>query len=97
LQRGGAQIYSVAYKPEIAAPLIRLTQALGGTTASAASMLGHMPDQKAAAILEAMDRRNTLLILREMDPSRRGLIMEHLPASIRYLAASAAYAGTDDN
>jgi TIR domain len=96
LQRSAAQIYSVAYKPEIAAPLIRLTQALGGATASTASMLGHMPDRKAAAILEAMDRRKALLILRAMDPSRRGLIMEHLPAGIRYLTDSADYAGSDD-
>jgi TIR domain len=56
LHRGAAQIYNSAYKAEIGAALIKLTQVLGGTTAGAASVISHMPDRKAAAILESMER-----------------------------------------
>lgn len=74
LHSSAAQIYSVAYKPEIAAPLIRLTQALGGDTTAAASVPGRMPDRrKAAAILEAMGKPGALPILRA-----------HLRPAIRY-------------
>jgi TIR domain len=91
LYRSAAHVYSIAYKAEIGAPLIRLTQALGGTTAGAAAMLGRMPARKAAATLEAMDRPRALLVLRAMEPHRRRLIVDHLPADMRYLMAADDY------
>ncbi len=94
IYRSAAQVYSIAYKPEIGASLIRLTQALGGFTAGAASILQHIPHRKAAATLEAMDRRNALLILREMEPANRRLILDHLPADIRYAMAADDYTGS---
>lgn len=85
LHWSAAQVYSIAYKPEIAAPLIRLTQALGGDAAGTASVLGRMPDRrKAAAILEAMGRHNALPVLHAMDASRRGLIMPYLAPGFHY-------------
>lgn len=96
LRRGAAQVYSIAYKPEIGAPLLRLTQALGGSTASTASVIGYMPDRKAAAFLEAMGAPRALPILREMDPYRRGQIMQYLPASMRYSMEADDYTGMED-
>jgi len=90
-----AQVYSIAYKPEIAAPLIRLTQAIGGDTASTASVLGRMPDsRKAAAILEAMGRHNALPILRAMDASQRALIMPYLAPEFRCNIAADDHGGS---
>lgn len=97
LHWGAAQVYGVAYKPEIAAPLIRLTQALGGDTAATASVLGRMPDhRKAAAILDVMGQPRALPILRAMDPRQRGLIMPHLPPGIRYSMAAGHRAQDDE-
>ena len=95
IYRGAAQVYSIAYKPEIGASLIRLTQALGGSTTGAASVLQHIPHRKAAAMLEAMDRRNALLILREMEPANRRLILDHLPADIRYAMGADDFTGSE--
>jgi TIR domain-containing protein len=94
LYQGAAQIYSIAYKAEIGAALIKLTQVLGGTTAGAASVISHIPDRKAAAILESMERSKALLILRQMDPRKRRLIMEHMSSDIRYLMAADDYNGS---
>jgi hypothetical protein len=96
IYRGAALVYSVAYKAEIGAPLIRLSQALGGTTTGAASVLYYIPDRKAAAILEAMDRRGALLIWRELDTHKRSRIMEYLPPDIRYQMSAEDYPAADD-
>jgi hypothetical protein len=96
LSRGAAQIYNIAYKPEIAAPLIRLTQALHGSPDTTASVLGHMPARKAAAILEAMGESRAVPILRSMDTYQRGLIMQHLPARIRYSMAADDFTPEED-
>jgi hypothetical protein len=95
LYQGAAQIYSIAYKAEIGAALIKLTQVFGGTTAGAASVISHIPDRKAAAILESMERSKALLILREMDSRKRRLIMEHMSSDIRYLMAADDYNGSE--
>jgi hypothetical protein len=85
---GAAQIYRLAYTPQTAAPLITLTLALGTPIAAAADMLARMPERKAAAILEAMGRSRAVPILREMNPDQRRMIMDYLPASLRYLMTS---------
>jgi hypothetical protein len=94
LYQGAAQIYSIAYKAEIGATLIKLTQVLGGTTAGAASVISRIPDRKAAAILESMERSKALLILREMDSRKRRPVMEHMSSDIRYLMAADDYNGS---